>query len=122
MAALSPETLAGIRRRLLRAVQWLAADAEATIAAAPGAAVADELALDLEHWLMLARQEAMLGPTVEAAIGALDAEFRRGDRADLWTDEAIRTSPEWATQRKRARVALALMGADRADDELRGNA
>lgn len=42
------------------------------------------------------------------------------DRDDpaLWTAEAIRDSAEWANQRARARLALATMGAERADEAL----
>lgn len=34
---------------------------------------------------------------------------------DLWTDEAIRSSTEWAEQRERTRAVLVRLGESRAD-------
>jgi len=109
------------RQELLWSVRWLAADPEAALAAAPGVVTTDEIALDLDHWSMMARDWALLdGPSL-ALLDEIDREFASmsdADRPELWEDVALSTTPEWLAQRARARALLDLMGEQRADARL----
>lgn len=108
------------RQELIWALRWLAADPEAAIAAYDGVVTADEIALDLNHWYEMIRAWGLLDdPTAEelkAIVETFDAMNDVGP--DLWTDEAIRSSIEWAEQRERARAALVRLGESRADVDI----
>lgn len=108
-------------QELLWTLRWLAAEPDATLEAVSDICIADEIALDVDHWYELATQWGLLDRESAALIGAIDEEFRAMTERDdptLWTDEAIRSSAIWASQRTRARAALASMSAERADSEL----
>ncbi len=111
------ELAAWRRGELAWALRWLAAEPHATIAAHPNVCTADEIALDINHWLEATASDPMdLGARQELA--AIDSAFQAmTDRDDpsLWTDDAILTSPEWASQRSRARNALVALGENRDD-------
>ena len=108
------------RQELLWTLRWLAAEPDAALAAVDGIYTADEIALDLQDWSEIAQQWGLLDETLARMIAEIDREFgemtERGP--DLWTDDAVRTSPEWAKQRLQARVVLAAMGESRADAAL----
>lgn len=105
------------RQELIWALRWLAADPEAAIAAYHGVVTADEIALDLDHWYEMTRAWGLLDDPTAEALKAIDETFEAMSDAgpDLWTDEAIRSSTEWAEQRERARAALVRLGESRAD-------
>lgn len=110
-------------RELLWTLRWLAAEPDAAIAAAPKYCVVDEIATDIEHWMMVARGWDLVDPSVLARIEEIDREFAAMFEAN-WTDNhrdedrVLLSSPAWARQRDRAREVLALMGEERADSEL----
>ena len=109
------------REELIWALRWLAADPDAAIAAVPNVCTADEIALDIDHWFEVATGWGLIEPDASAAIAKIDDGFKAmTDRDDpaLWTDEAVSSSTEWATQRVTARDALAALGAERMDDAL----
>jgi hypothetical protein len=108
------------RQELIWALRWLAAEPEAAIAAYDRIVTADEIALDMNDWYEVARDWGLLDEVTGVALKVIDAEFEAMSDAgaNLWTDEAIRLSPEWARQRERARDALAHMGVSRADADL----
>jgi hypothetical protein len=109
------------RQELLWSLRWLAAAPEAALAAIPGVVAADEIALDIDHWLEVARDWNLLDEPVLSLVVEIDRQFdamSEPGNEDTWTDQAIRTSPEWATQRERAREALAALGESRADADL----
>jgi len=105
------------RQELIWALRWLAGDPEAAIAAYDGIVVADEIALDLNHWYEVNRDWGLLDDSTAEALEVIDAKFEAMSDAGphLWTDDAIRNSTEWAGQRERARAALVRLGESRAD-------
>lgn len=113
-----------LRDRLLWSIRWLAADPEKALSAAPGTVVADEIALDFNHWLSVGVGHGLVDEAALKILTVIDAEFDAisGERnADQWTPEAVATSAVWKAQRDRARQVLALMGEARADDDLPGH-
>ena len=83
--------------------------------AAMGAhAPADELALDFEHWASVVHDnyEEELSPAQAGALAAISETFTTmsGDAAEfgaeLWTEEAVRSSSHWQDVRRLATVAL----------------
>jgi hypothetical protein len=79
---------------------------------------ADELALDFDHWasvVLTSYEEELSGAQVES-LGAIDAQLKRMSRdgrefdADLWTDRALTTSPQWVHVRTLAASALEAFG------------
>lgn len=109
------------RQELLWSLRWLAAEPEAAVAAVPGVVTTDEIALDIGHWLEVARDWDLLEEPALRLVTEIDTHFRamsEPGNADKWTDQALATSAEWAEQRERARTALALLGESRADGEL----
>lgn len=70
----------------------------------------DELALDLEHVLMVAKTLARQGEISDkavAAIAAIDQKFlEMTDNTDLWTIEALKESEHWVEIRALAKAAL----------------
>ena len=109
------------RQELVWSLQWLAAEPEAALTAVPGVVTADEIALDIDHWLGVARGWGLLDERALTLVVEIDRQFDAMSEPggeDLWTDQAIRTSSEWAVQRERARAALAALGESRADADL----
>ena len=114
----SDDGLNGWRRQeLVWALRWLAADPEAAIAAYDGIIVADEIALDLNHWYEVSREWGLLDEPTAEALRVIDDTFDAMSDVGphLWTDDAICNSAEWAAQRERARAALVRLGEPRAD-------
>lgn len=114
------------REELVWALRWLAADPEAALAVGREIPIctADEIALDINESYEVAREWGLLEAPVAALLEEIDRDFEAmsgQEHAELWTDEALATSPEWQKQRDRARRALALMGEARADAELKSN-
>ena len=109
------------RQELVWSLRWLAAEPEAALAAVPGVVTADEIALEIDHWLEVARGWGLLDARALTLAVEIDRQFDAMSAAGsehLWTDEAIRTSSVWAVQRERARAALAALGESRADTDL----
>ena len=109
------------RQELLWSLRWLAAEPEAALAAVPGISTADEIALDIGDWLELARQWNLLDERVLGLVAEIDLQFdamSKPGNEDQWTDQALRTSAEWAMQRERARTVLTALGESRADADL----
>jgi hypothetical protein len=52
------------RQEVLWSLRWLAAEPEAALAAVPGVVTADEIALDIEHWLESGREWNLLDEPV----------------------------------------------------------
>ena len=74
---------------------------------------ADELALELDDVLPAALASGLPASVAESA-SALDAylvELCGPARAELWTQEALRTAPEWERARELARAVLREMDA-----------
>lgn len=79
---------------------------------------ADELALDLDHWVLvvcgnyaedLSQEQLVRLADVNKRLNAmsrLGAEFEE----ELWTEEALSSSPHWAHVRQLAADALAAFG------------
>jgi hypothetical protein len=108
------------RQEMLWTLRWLAAEPDAAVTAVPGVDTPDEIANDLDHWFEIAQQWSLLDARAARLIAAINDEFGRMTDlgADFWSDEAIRSSPEWAEQRERARLVLAEMGESRDDANL----
>lgn len=74
----------------------------------------DELALDFDHWLTAvrgqhglqfnARQSQVLSE-IDSKLNGMSGRIN----AHLWTEDAVRNSPEWQQVRDLAREALALL-------------
>src|SRR5215212_10645109 len=103
--------------RLIHSLQALAAPADVQLARFPDfAAKADELALDYADALRLAADcpQLRLEPGQRRALDRLDGYLDRmsgAANAGLWTEGAVRSSPEWVEVRALARDALAALGA-----------
>ena len=108
-------------RSLLRDLQALAAEPETLLQAFsfPGPDyVADDLAEDFGFHVELAKrcvQEGLISEDMleraRAVLAKLD-EMSGIRNAALWTDEALRTRPEWVEVRRLAREALRAMDYD----------
>lgn len=78
------------------------------------AQTADELALDFDHWasFILTIYDGEVSPLQVAALRAIDSQLKTMSRdgaefdAELWTDRALRTSPQWVQVRTLAASAL----------------
>jgi hypothetical protein len=109
------------RQELVWSLRWLAAEPEAAIGAVPDVVTADEIALDIEHGLEVARDSGLLDDPALSLIIEIDRQFdamSEPGNGEMWTDQAIATSSEWAAQRERARAALTALGESRADADL----
>jgi hypothetical protein len=119
----------GLVRHMVWALRWVAAEPEAALAPLRGTDGAwimspDEIAITLEDWWLPLKARDVLAPEVKDAISEIDAAFNAmsgRNQPDDWTPEAVRSSQDWAAQRKRARDVLALLGEPRADDDLSGH-
>ena len=107
-----------IRQSTLEALQLLAAPADTQLAHFPEfACVTDELALDFDHWreVYLGAFAEDLSPYQIECFDQIAARFQalsEGGPAfqeDFWTDEALRSSPEWERIRRIARRLLAAL-------------
>ena len=76
--------------------------------------IPDELAFDLEQWLLNVKNERLeIEPIVVAAIDAIDQRLqvlRKRRPPDLWSVEALQRDERWNEIRRSARAALSLAG------------
>jgi hypothetical protein len=101
-------------RRLMHAVQALAAPAEEALAVYPPfVCKMDELAIDFDHWLDVNRshgglpaQELELLERINTRLGAVCGAAV----PDLWTEAALRAHPFWQSIRDEASAALDALG------------
>jgi hypothetical protein len=73
------------------------------------ACIADELALDFDHWRETAMHQHDFIPDQLAALASLDAlltEMTAENDPGLWTDDALARLPRWDKVRELARNAL----------------
>jgi hypothetical protein len=108
--------------QLIWVVRWLAADPMKALSAVPEPWMApEEIANDLDQHLRVVASMGLLPQETLEALVAIDESFARmTDASDdsLWSPEALASHATWAQLREEARVALRLIGAERADDEL----
>jgi hypothetical protein len=104
-------------RRLRWAVQALARPAEEQLALHPDfTVVADELVLEFDEHArpLLSGDSRLLSPQEEVSLRSLDAFIAsisgEGANASHWTEEAVRSSPQWERMRLLARAVLAEFG------------
>jgi hypothetical protein len=98
-------------RELHRSLSLLAADGDTALAALPdGCCKPDELALDFDNFrsAVLGNFAAELSPELLTALAGVDAGLC-GIGGEGWSEEAVRSAPEWAVVRERSRTALALL-------------
>ncbi len=98
-------------RELRQSLRLLAANGVVALAGMPdGCCKPDELALDFDNFwaAVVGNFAAELPPELVSAHAAVDAAFGI-IRDDGWSEESVRSSPEWATVRQKAGVALALL-------------
>jgi hypothetical protein len=101
--------------QLRDALQQAALPAEGQIAKLKGCDVPFEVADDAGHWIQWALQwpEAKLTDEQRSSLAELDELIDRmsGEHnAHVWTDEALRSRPEWNEVRRMACKALELFG------------
>lgn len=101
--------------RLKHAVQRLALDPPAQVAQFPDfVVVADELALDLDHWLEVCEAWSYIdSPDVVAALKTINDHLDQvsgSEQAERWTVEALAADPGWIEVRAMAREALVAAG------------
>ena len=101
---------------LLEALQLIAAEAEIPLLLLENADVSDEIAFAWENAYLNINQlssDRLLPPDVVAKLAALDRNMEAmsgPDQAELWTDEALQTDPQWHQLRSQAREILADLG------------
>ncbi|HNW92436.1 MAG TPA: hypothetical protein PKM88_05945 [bacterium] len=98
-------------KELIASVHRLSLSAEGQLASLPdGCCKADELALDFnDAWRVVV---ADVPPEAEPMITELDQllESMSGqDKNELWTDTALKTKPEWALIREKAKRILEII-------------
>jgi hypothetical protein len=79
----------------------------------PSVSVADELALDYDHWSTSIHSYWSLSQDQTACLNSLDdyLDAMGGERnRAVWTDEALLSDPRWERVRHLARLALASFG------------
>ena len=84
------------RKELIWTLRWLAAEPDAAIAAVDDIVTADEIALDLDGWLEGTRDRPLIDETTASMLRVINDEFTAMTSGvpSLWTDDAIRQSPE----------------------------
>ena len=80
----------------------------------PFVCVAEELALDLQNWLLVTRsQNLRVHPDALSAIAAIDQQLVKlsgKSNQDFWTIEALKSDLRWENVRQDARTALSVAG------------
>jgi hypothetical protein len=105
----------GIFERLRHSIQLLACPAEIQLSLLPSfVCKADELALDFDHWRLVAVSNFRSELTA-SQLACLDAiEGRLSELTHMgsehWSDDALRESTEWRGLRALATAALASFG------------
>ena len=107
------ETQQGLLEQLIVAISRLARPAESQIAyleALGLGTTADELALELDDVVEAALAvPGLLSLRQQSLVRSLDDQLREmsdPERAELWSQQALRTSPAWSEIRNQARVVL----------------
>src|SRR5688572_17600723 len=101
--------------QLRKALQQAALPADCQIAKLKGSDVPFEVADDAGHWIRWVLQWAETTVTDEqrsslAELDALTDRMSGEQNAYLWTEDALRSRPEWDEVRRMARKALELFG------------
>lgn len=104
-----------VLEQLKWSVQALAQPAEVQVTLFPVfVCVADELALDLQNWLLAAKgQNIPLGPAAISRITDIDQELSALSgkaHEEFWNVHALKNDMRWENIRERARAALAAAG------------
>jgi len=99
--------------QLSKALQQAALPAERQIARLEGFDASFEVADDFGHWCgwVLDSKDVELTDEQRSRLAALDArlgEMSGEHNAKLWTDDALRSRPEWEEVRRDAREILGL--------------
>jgi hypothetical protein len=95
-------------RELRRSLTLLAAEGNAALAGLPdGCCKPDELALDFDNFrsAVIGNFAAELPAELAAALAGVDGALG-AIPPDDWSEQAVRSAPEWAAVRQRAEVAL----------------
>lgn len=110
------DAIAWVIAELRHSLQALALPADEQLALFPDfVCKADELALDLDNFYPAARlnvpdlftqEQWDRVDVIDCMLGAMSGR----ENAERWTDDALRTSPEWETIRGLARTALEGLG------------
>lgn len=104
----------GLRTQSLNQLRWslqalaLPYDAQRTLFPS-FACVADELALDFDHWCETAKNQHIFTAdrlSALASVAALVSAMSSEKDPALWTDAALAQLPQWQEVRERARDAL----------------
>jgi hypothetical protein len=102
--------------RLVIALHTLSGSADEQLARFPSlVAKPGEIALDFDDAYLLLRQcqQLELSRAQYDAVAAVDrllSELTGPERRSLWTEEALRSAPEWERVRDAARAALRVLG------------
>lgn len=99
-------------RQLRQSLVLLADDGDAALAGLPdGCCKPDELAMGFDHFrsAVVGNFAVDLPPELIAVLTSVDVAFDL-IVGDGWFEEAVRSAPEWAAVRERARVALVFVG------------
>lgn len=95
-------------------LQLLACQADAQIQLLPAfVPLADELALTFDDWfpVFLGNYRSKLTSEQVSSLEAIDRELDAlGSMEDIWTEKAVRDSPQWEGIRKLAASALQSLG------------
>lgn len=105
----------GVLEHLCHALQLLASPAQAQLSHFPAGWVvlADEMALDFDHWARCVSPYWKLSPGHRVQLSRLDdflKEMSGSLHRDFWTDEALSSDPRWEQVRTLARAALVAFG------------
>ena len=108
--------------QLRKALQQAALPAERQIARLEGFDASFEVADDFGHWCgwVLESKDVKLTDEQRSRLTALDArldEMSGEHNAELWTDDALRSRPEWEEGRRDARTILELLQWPMEDDD-----
>lgn len=109
--------LAGFAHRLRLTTEILAADATRQLAHLHGlglVGLVDELALQFDDALVLLPRlssERLVSEQAAAAVRKVDAHLAQMSTcsAEVWSEEAVKSSPEWGRVRELAAAALLLL-------------
>lgn len=109
--------------QLRKALQQAALPADCQIARLKGFPVADEVADDVGNWILwvLQRPDVNLTDEQRASLAELDAllgQMSGQHNTHVWTDEALRSLPEWEEVRSKASRSLTLFGWPHKDEDV----
>ena len=102
--------------RLKHSLQALAMPADIQFELYPDfVCTVDEVVLDFDHWCrcVLSNDRGELSEEQRAMLRKLDGTFERmsdGRSQKLWTEDALRNSPEWQAVRDTVKAALTSFG------------